>query len=155
MGGGQAQSNELLLDGSPDMTKNKRVAYNPPVDAVQEIKVEAFQPDAAYGNTGGGTVNVTMKGGTNDLHGLYEFHQNQRLKATPFFTNAANQKKPVTRFNQYGLTVGGPIFLPEFSTAETRCSSSLAPRESGNRNRSRLFRQCQRRRGATAIFRSC
>jgi hypothetical protein len=114
MGGGQAQSNELLLDGSPDMTKNKRVAYNPPVDAVQEIKVEAFQPDAAYGNTGGGTVNVTMRGGTNDLHGsLYEFHQNQRLKATPFFTNAASQTKPVTRFNQYGLTVGGPIFLPK------------------------------------------
>lgn len=114
MGGGQAQSNELLLDGSPDMTKNRRVAYNPPVDAVQEIKVEAFQPDAAYGNTGGGTVNVTMKGGTNELHGsLYEFHQNQKLKATPFFTNAAGQQKPVTRFNQYGLTVGGPVWLPK------------------------------------------
>ncbi|MBK7928449.1 MAG: TonB-dependent receptor [Bryobacterales bacterium] len=114
MGGGQAQTNELLLDGSPDMTKNRRVAYNPPVDAVAEIKVEAFQPDAAYGNTGGGTVNVTMKGGTNELHGsLYEFHQNQRLKATPFFTNAANQRKPVTRFNQYGMTIGGPIWLPK------------------------------------------
>lgn len=114
MGGGQSQTNELLLDGSPDMTKNRRVAYNPPVDAVAEIKVEAFQPDAAYGNTGGGTVNVTMKGGTNELHGsLYEFHQNQRLKATPFFTNAANQQKPVTRFNQYGLTIGGPIWLPK------------------------------------------
>ncbi len=114
MGGGQAQSNELLLDGSPDMTRNRRVAYNPPVDAVQEMKVESFQPDAAYGNTGGGTVNVVMKGGTNDLHGsLYEFHQNQRLKGTPFFTNSAGQKKPVTRFNQYGLTVGGPIFIPK------------------------------------------
>jgi hypothetical protein len=114
MGGGQAQSNELLLDGSPDMTRNRRVAYNPPVDAVAEIKVEAFQPDAAYGNTGGGTVNVVMKGGTNDFHGsLYEFHQNQRLKATPFFTNAARQTKPVTRFNQYGLTVGGPVWIPK------------------------------------------
>ena len=41
----------VLLDGSPDMTRNRRVAYNPPVDAVQEVKVEAFQPDAAYGNT--------------------------------------------------------------------------------------------------------
>lgn len=113
MGGGQAQSNELLLDGAPDMTRNRRVAYNPPVDAVQEIKVEAFQPDAAYGNTGGGTVNVVMKSGTNSFHGsLYEFHQNQRLKATPFFTNQASQKKPVTRFNQYGLTVGGPIWIP-------------------------------------------
>jgi len=114
MGGGQSQSNELLLDGSPDMTRNRRVAYNPPVDAVQEIKVEAFQPDAAYGNTGGGTVNVVMKGGTNDFHGsLYAFHQNQRLKATPFFTNANNQTKPVTRFNQYGMTVGGPIMIPK------------------------------------------
>ncbi|MBI2688951.1 MAG: TonB-dependent receptor [Acidobacteria bacterium] len=114
MGGGQGQTNELLLDGSPDMTRNRRVAYNPPVDAVQEIKVEAFQPDAAYGNTGGGTVNVTMKGGTNTFHGsLYEFHQNQRLKAAPFFTNANRQVKPVTRFNQYGLTVGGPITIPK------------------------------------------
>ena len=114
MGGGQGQTNELLLDGSPDMTRNRRVAYNPPVDAVQEIKVEAFQPDAAYGNTGGGTVNVVMKGGTNDFHGsLYEFHQNQRLKATPFFTNANRQTKPVTRFNQFGLTVGGPIIIPK------------------------------------------
>ncbi|MDX1983268.1 MAG: carboxypeptidase regulatory-like domain-containing protein, partial [Bryobacteraceae bacterium] len=121
MGGGQAQSNELLLDGSPDMTRNRRVAYNPPVDSVQEMKVEAFQPDAAYGNTGGGTVNVVMKGGTNDFHGsLYEFHQNQRLKGTPFFTNAAGQKKPVTRFNQYGLTVGGPIILPKLFNGKNK-----------------------------------
>jgi hypothetical protein len=121
MGGGQGQSNELLLDGSPDMTRNRRVAYNPPVDAVQEIKVEAFQPDAAYGNTGGGTVNVVMKGGTNDFHGsLYEFHQNQRLKATPFFTNQAGQKKPVTRFNQYGFTAGGPVILPKLFNGKNK-----------------------------------
>ncbi|HEU0124270.1 MAG TPA: carboxypeptidase regulatory-like domain-containing protein [Bryobacteraceae bacterium] len=121
MGGGQSQSNELLLDGAPDMTRNRRVAYNPPVDAVQEIKVEAFQPDAAYGNTGGGTVNVVMKGGTNDFHGsLYEFHQNQRLKATPFFTNQAGQTKPVTRFNQYGFTVGGPVMIPKLINGKNK-----------------------------------
>jgi hypothetical protein len=121
MGGGQGQSNELLLDGAPDMTRNRRVAYNPPVDAVQEIKVEAFQPDAAYGNTGGGTVNVVMKGGTNDFHGsLYEFHQNQRLKATPFFTNANRQTKPVTRFNQFGMTVGGPVMIPKLFNGKNK-----------------------------------
>lgn len=114
MGGGQNQTNELLLDGAPDMTRNRRVAFNPPVDAVAEVKVEAFQPDAAYGNTAGGTVNVVMKGGTNDFHGsLYEFNQVSRLKATPFFTNAAGQRKPVTRFNQYGFSAGGPIFIPK------------------------------------------
>lgn len=114
MGGGQGQSNELLLDGAPDMTRNRRVAYNPPVDSVAEVKVEAFQPDAAYGNTSGGTVNVVMKGGTNELHGsLYEFNQVSRLKATPFFTNASNQRKPVTRFNQFGGSIGGPIRIPK------------------------------------------
>lgn len=121
MGGGQGQSNELLLDGAPDMTRNRRVAYNPPVDAVAEIKVEAFQPDAAYGNTGGGTVNVVLKGGTNDFHGsLYEFHQNQRLKATPFFTNANRQTKPVTRFNQFGFSVGGPVILPKIFNGKNK-----------------------------------
>jgi hypothetical protein len=121
MGGGQAQANELLMDGAPDMTRNRRVAYNPPVDAVAEIKVEAFQPDAAYGNTSGGTVNVVLKSGTNDLHGsLYEFHQNQQLKATPFFTNAAGQRKPVTRFNQYGGTVGGPVWIPKIVNGKNK-----------------------------------
>ncbi len=114
MGGGQAQTNELLLDGAPDMTRNRRVAYNPPVDTVSEVKVEAFQTDAAYGNTSGGTVNVVMKGGTNEFHGsAYEFNQVSKLKATQFFTNAAGRAKPVTRFNQYGFTAGGPIWIPK------------------------------------------
>ncbi len=121
MGGGQGQSNELLLDGTPDMTKNRRVAYNPPVDTVAEIKVEAFQVDAAYGNTGGGTVNVVLKGGTNELHGsVYEFNQVSALKATPIFTQRANQEKPVTRFNQYGVTVGGPVVLPKLFNGRNR-----------------------------------
>src|SRR5438874_5536903 len=46
MGGAPSRSNELLMDGSPDTTGNSRVAYNPPVDAVQEVKVETFQSDA-------------------------------------------------------------------------------------------------------------
>jgi hypothetical protein len=114
MGGAPNQSNELLIDGSPDTTRNSRVAYNPPPDAVQEIKVEAFQADAAYGHTGGGTVNVVMRGGTNQLHGsLYEFNQVSRLAATPWFTNKAGQKKSQSIFNQWGLTVGGPIWIPK------------------------------------------
>ncbi len=121
MGGGQSRANELLLDGAPDMTRDRRVAYNPPVDAVSEVKVEAFQPDAAYGNTSGGTVNVVMKGGTNEFHGsLYEFNQVSALKSTPFFTNAANQVKPVTRFNQYGGSIGGPIWIPKLVNGKNK-----------------------------------
>jgi hypothetical protein len=114
MGGAPNQSNELLIDGSPDTTKNARVAYNPPPDAVQEIKVEAFQADAAYGHTGGGSVNVVMRGGTNQIHGsAYEFNQVSKLAATPFFTNKAGQRKSQSIFNQWGATVGGPIWIPK------------------------------------------
>lgn len=114
MGGAPARTNELLIDGAPDTTQNSRVAYNPPVDAVTEVKVETFQADAAYGHTGGGTVNVVMKSGTNSFHGsAYEFNQVSRLAATPFFTNRGGQKKQVTRFNQWGVNLGGPVLIPK------------------------------------------
>ena len=88
MGGAPSQQNELLIDGAPDTTWDLRVSYNPPVDAVQEVRVHAFEADAAYGHTGGGTANVVMKGGTNAIHGsLYEFNQVSKLQATNFFTN--------------------------------------------------------------------
>jgi hypothetical protein len=113
MGGAPNRGNELLLDGAPNTTGNNRVAYNPPVDAVAEVKVESFQADAAYGHTGGGTVNVVMRGGTNEFHGsLYEFNQTSALFATPFFTNRAGLEKPVTRYNQYGGSIGGPVVIP-------------------------------------------
>ena len=109
MGGAPNQSNELLIDGSPDTTRNLRVAYNPPPDAVQEVKVETFQTDAAYGHTGGGTVNVVMRGGTNSVHGsAYEFNQVSKLAATPWFTNRAGQKKSQLIFNQWGMIGGRP-----------------------------------------------
>src|SRR5215813_2655576 len=114
MGGAPARTNELLIDGAPDSTGNNRVAYNPPMDAVAEVKVESFQSDAAYGHTGGGTVNVVLKGGGNAFHGtLYEFNQNSAFNATPFFTNKVGGKKPVSRYNQYGGTVSGPVLIPK------------------------------------------
>jgi Carboxypeptidase regulatory-like domain len=114
MGGAPAQVNELLLDGAADNTGNLRVAYNPPMDAVTEVKAESFQVDAAYGHSGGGTVNIITRGGTNQFHGtLYEFNQNSAFNATPFFTNKAGAKKPVSRFNQYGGSFSGPISIPK------------------------------------------
>jgi hypothetical protein len=121
MGGAPSQSNELLVDGAPDTTWDLRVAYNPPVDAVQEVRVHAFEADAAYGHTGGGTANVVMKGGTNSVHGsLYEFNQVSRLQATNFFTNKAGQIKPVGRYNQWGGTAGGPFWVPKVFNGKNR-----------------------------------
>src|SRR5882724_1110419 len=121
MGGAPGQSNELLIDGSPDTTRNLRVAYNPPPDAVQEVKVETFQSDAAYGHTGGGTVNVVMRGGTNTVHGrAYDFNQVSKLAATPWFTNKAGGKKSQSIFNQWGVTAGGPIWIPKLVNGKNK-----------------------------------
>ena len=122
MGGAPGQSNELLIDGSPDTTRNLRVAYNPPPDAVQEIKVETFQSDAAYGHTGGGTVNVVMRGGTNSVHGsVYEFNRNSALASNTYQESAQNKfniangdpRNPHDRFNrnQFGYSLGGPAII--------------------------------------------
>lgn len=121
MGGAPGQTNELLLDGSPDTTRNRRVAYNPPVDTVQEVKVESFQADAAYGNTGGGTVNVVTRGGTNEFHGnAYNFNQVSRLAATDFFVNRTGGKKGQLVYNQWGVNAGGPIWLPKLIDGRNR-----------------------------------
>lgn len=121
MGGAPSRSNELLIDGAPDTTGDNRVAYNPPVDAVAEVKAESFQADAAYGHTGGGTVNVVLKSGSNNFHGsLYEFNQVSNFAATPFFTNKAGGKKPILRFNQWGGSFSGPVTIPKLINGKNK-----------------------------------
>jgi hypothetical protein len=114
IGGLPSQTSELLLDGSPDATWDLRLAYSPPQDAVQEVRVKAFDNDASYGHTGSGTANMILKSGTNSLHGtLWEFNQPDNLSANTFFNNKAAQPTPVTHQNQYGLTAGGPVYIPK------------------------------------------
>jgi len=113
MGGGQNSTNEMLLDGVPNMAADRRVAYNPPADVVQEVKVETFQADASYGNSAGGTVNIVSKSGTNQLRGTTGwFNQPSALFATPFFAKRVGQKSPPSDYNQWGLTAGGPLMIP-------------------------------------------
>ena len=102
------------MDGSPNATWDGRLAYSAPQDAVQEVRVKAFDSDAAFGHTGGGTLNQVIKTGTNDLHGsLWEQNQPNTLTANDFFNNAKGVARPVTHFNQYGVTAGGPVYIPK------------------------------------------
>ncbi|MFN0167013.1 MAG: TonB-dependent receptor domain-containing protein [Bryobacteraceae bacterium] len=107
--GANNRTNEFLMDGIPNNVSD-RVAYIPGVDAVEEFTVQTNALDAEYGHGGGMYVNITTKGGTNEIHGnLYEFFRNDKLNANAFFSNKAGAKRPVFRFNQFGLTAGGPI----------------------------------------------
>ncbi len=116
--------NEFSLDGSPNMASGGgvgRVAFVPPADAVQEFKVETASFDAQTGHTAGATINVTLRSGTNAIHGsLYEFVRNDILSANDWFLNRtgadANKDgkadRTALRYNRYGGVVGGPIWLP-------------------------------------------
>jgi len=90
--GSTSVSTEFLLDGAPNTMvyeAKPSVAYIPPVDAVQELKVTAGAYDAQYGHNGGGVINMVVKSGTNQLHGSgYEFLKRPGLNANAFSNNS-------------------------------------------------------------------
>ena len=116
MGGTPSQSTESLLDGAPDETVGGSTTYSPTQDSVQEVSVRPFDTDASYGHTLGGVVNQVTKSGTNGLHGtIYEFGQVSNLNANLYFNDRSptHPRTPVFHYNQYGLTVGGPVIIPK------------------------------------------
>lgn len=114
IGGTASQTNEILVNGSPDSTWDGRLAYSPPRDAVREVAISAFQSDATFGHTGGGVLNQILKSGTNQLHGtLSEQNRPNATTSNNFFNNKAGLGNPVTHYNQFGATIGGPVVLPK------------------------------------------
>ena len=85
----------------------------PPVEAIQEISVNAAMYDATQGANSGAHIGVITKSGTNQLHGeVYEYFVNSAMNAAPFFYNASpaiTVKDPFLASNKFGVTLGGPI----------------------------------------------
>src|SRR4029078_12389890 len=65
--GSRTGNNEFLIDGASNAGTGGW-SYAPPVDAIEEFKVDTASTDASYGRTSGGVVNLTPKAGTNVLH---------------------------------------------------------------------------------------
>ncbi|HWB85670.1 MAG TPA: carboxypeptidase-like regulatory domain-containing protein [Bryobacteraceae bacterium] len=121
--GGVSGSNEILLDGAPDSSAaaGGGNAYSPPQDAVAEVSVSSFESDAAYGHAGGGTMNLITKSGTNSFHGsASEFNQVSYLEANSFYYNKAGNARPNFKSNQWGLTAGGPLWIPKVYNGKNR-----------------------------------
>ena len=114
--GNRPAQNNYLLDGvdnnsdTVDFLNGTNFVVLPPVDAVQEFKVETSGFSAQYGRSGAAVLNATIKSGTNEFHGAaWEFFRNDKLDAANFFENAQNIKKGALRQNQFGVAAGGPI----------------------------------------------
>ena len=102
--------NNYVIDGIDD---NERVigtiGVKPNVEGIQEITVQtnSYAPEA--GRTAGGVVNLVTRAGTNKFHGTaYEFLRNDIFDARNVFQTTG--AKPELRQNQYGASIGGPIF---------------------------------------------
>ena len=115
LAGGRTQSQMAWIDGGNAQNMRMgagQINLDPPVEAVQEVKVLSNNYSAEYGGSAGGVVIETTKSGTNRLHGsAYEFVRNDDFDAPGFFAPVANGAKviPKLRYNVFGGTVGGPI----------------------------------------------
>ncbi|MEX2260325.1 MAG: TonB-dependent receptor [Bryobacteraceae bacterium] len=115
---GQREINQsVTIDGvEAIMPLYNHTAFTPSVDAVEEFKVLTSSYSAEFGQGAGAHIQVTMKGGTNELHGtVFNFLRNEKLDAETYFLNferpegAARLPKDRLRRNQFGAFIGGPI----------------------------------------------
>jgi hypothetical protein len=128
--GARSSQNTFTVDGADitDRGSNLTIQAYPNVDTIGEFRVLRSLYPAESGRSGGGQINIVTRSGTSKLHGsLFEFVRNERLNANDFLSNSrpalANQlgrddngklKRRPFRYNNYGYTVGGPVFFLNF-----------------------------------------
>jgi len=117
--------NNYMLDGidnnsdTVDFLNGTNFVVLPPVDAIQEFKVQTTNFSAEFGRSGAAVLNATIKSGTNQFHGdVWEFFRNDKLDAADYFertidaSGASHTQKGELRQNQFGFTIGGPVVIP-------------------------------------------
>ncbi|MBM3797513.1 MAG: hypothetical protein FJW31_26465 [Acidobacteria bacterium] len=102
-----------LRDGLENTSPNwQSYIFLPSLDALHEFKVESGTTPAEYGKNAT-QINVTIKSGTNDLHGTaWEFVRNPYFDARNFHNAKPARQTPFQR-NQFGFTIGGPMYIPK------------------------------------------
>src|SRR4051794_10824331 len=116
--GTRSGSNQFMMDGAPNM-QGTQVAYSPPPGVVEEFKVQAATFDASSGFMGGASVNMSLKSGTNSLHGqVYYFMQTPLFTADKFFRLAVG--KPQFRLYRWGGSISGPVAIPKIYNGHNR-----------------------------------
>lgn len=124
--GGQGGANAWYLDGSLNAALGaENVVVNASPDAVAEFNAVDNGLAAEWGRTSGAIINVVLKSGTNQMHGdLYEFNRNSLFDATNPFSRRDAQGRPLLEprinFNNFGGTLGGPVYIPHFYNGKNR-----------------------------------
>jgi hypothetical protein len=112
--GQRSYFNNFTLDGVNNTDPNfNTYVIQPSIDALQEFKVQTGIYPAEFGRQAT-QINVSTKPGTNQYHGtLYEFLRNDKLDAKNYAFTTARPPKDPFKWNQYGFTLGGPVWIPK------------------------------------------
>ena len=115
--GGVNRSNLFLLDGATNTanegTNSGSLAFVPPVEAVEEVRVSTNVYDAQYGRTGGGVVNVSVRSGTNAFRGTASYLHRDKNLGAQLFQDRGEPKSDLYHYNP-AFTAGGPLVLPGY-----------------------------------------
>ena len=121
--GGQEGGTDILVDGvsislvSPNTQWNKGVS----TDAVDEFRVLQSNFSPEYGQSGDGIVSLTLKSGTNQVHGsVYDYFRNAGLDANSWVNNLTGSKRSVDTQNDFGGTFGGPVWVPKIYNGKNK-----------------------------------
>ena len=111
--GTNRNNNNTRVDGAADVFVwlPHHTVYVPPAETIQEVNISTNNFDPEQGMTGGAAITVITKSGTNQFHGvLFEYHEDQSLRAIQFFETVANSpQKGSSSLNDVGGTFSGPI----------------------------------------------
>lgn len=121
--GAGANGHDITLDGVANTTglggaqwgssRDRTVAFTPPVDMVEEFKLQTASFDASVGFTDGAIINMAVKSGTRNLHGTaYYFKIPPSMEANQWFANRNGDKPVDYQYNRWGGSITGPVVLP-------------------------------------------
>ena len=118
--GGRFSMNKFTYDGTlaMDTGGNRGLDLFPPMEAIQEVKVQKSNYSADVGGFGYAIVNIVTRSGGQNYHGdLYEFFRNDKLDSRNLFS----AERQIIRLNNWGYTFGGPFFIPgKYNTDKTK-----------------------------------
>ena len=110
--GSRTNASLLMVDGgfNMDSGSNNSQISNVGIDFIEEVNIKTANFSAEYGRNSGAAINVVTRSGTNALRGsLFEYHRNEDLDATDYFSNSRQAQKPPLKYNNFGWSLGGPI----------------------------------------------
>ena len=124
--GSPAGTTEYTLDGTPNTQRGNAaagggVSFSPSAEMVQEVRVQTATFDASVGHSGGATVDVVLRSGTNEFHGsALGFVRHPSWNANTWAGNRGGIPRPDFTYRRWGFTAGGPVLVPKAYNGKDR-----------------------------------